>query len=78
MLWLQPSISQTSGLLLKECFMDREPGWFVWSLERDKIHLDGQPQGMLIYSRAAYGEEAAVRSNLARILIEKAVWCNWA
>lgn len=37
-----------------------------------------QPQGMLINSHAAYREEAAVRSNLAMILMEKAVWCNWA
>lgn len=58
--------------------MDRKPGWLVWSQqEGHRVHLDGQPLGMLLYSSAAYREKA-VWSNLATVLMEKAVWCNWA
>lgn len=75
---LQPSISQTSALELKRWLMDRKPGWLVWSQEEGhRVDLDGHPQGMLLYSCAA-DREKAVWSNLATVLMEKAVWCNWA
>lgn len=77
-LQLQPSISQTSGLELKWWLMDRKHGWLVWSQEEGhRVRLDGQPQGMLLYSGAACREKA-VWSNLPTVLMEKAVWCNWA
>lgn len=44
--------------------MDRKPGWLVWSQEEGhRVHLDGQPQGMLLYrEKAVQGKGCVVQS----------------